>query len=224
MGFCWGYVMVFKRILVLAISFFSLCLHANYSDQLRPYFNESLSRNLPGTFFLDLFAADAWIEIKPTQSGPHYQPGYITGGTIYHDAVGTQLSDWKRNDFASFYNELFHAWWGNVFLRSATLAKERSQLLNDPNLKAKYRKANPSSPELAQEEAYSETVSFLIFQVYRGSITDLEKLYYQPNVTVAPVSHSDRPGYTMEAESIFPDEREFDWLFQKLFLRKAPTK
>jgi len=209
---------------LIVVTLFSLSLRADYSDKLRPYYQEALNRNLPGAFFLDLFAIDAWIDVQQSNSGAHYLPGYLAGGTIYHDSVTIPLKDWKRTDFATFYNELFHAWWGNAFLKSEKFAQERTVLLNDPELQAKYRRANPSSPTLAQEEAYSETVSFLAFQIYRGSISDVEKLYYQPNMTVAAVSHSDRPGYTLEAESIFPDEEEYDWLFQKLFHRSAPKK
>lgn len=213
-----------KRALLLNLLVFNLTLKADYSEQLRPYFGEAMKRSLPTPLFLDLFAVDAWIEVKSTNTGPYYQPGYITGGTIYHDSAGTPVTEWKRADFSNFYNELFHAWWGNVFLKSEKYARERDELLNDSKLKAKYRRANPNSPDLAQEEAYSETVSFLIFSFYQTSSSDFDKLYYQTGTTVAPVSHSDRPGYTLDAESIFPDEDEYEWLFEKLFHRAAPKR
>ena len=230
----------FRYVSFLVIGFLILLcsqqsLAEDYTEELRPYFVESMNRGLPLRFFLDLFRANAWISVKPSNSGPYYQPGYFSGGTIYHGAVGTPLNKWTRLDFTSFYNELFHAWWGNVFMKEQRFASERAALLNDSKRTQKYTLAHPGNPRLAQEEAYSETVGYLILLAYPLTILDpetkqpykkianLEELYYRIEHTVAPVGHGDRPGFTEIAESTFPDEREYSWLFEKLFRRNPPA-
>lgn len=237
-----GGMMRFQRsTILLFLGLLSLCSSPDskaqdYSSELRPFYYEAKNRNLPTRFFEDLFEVDAWIAVRSTEGGPHYQPGYWSGGTIYLQSVSSPVQNWKALDFTNFYNELFHAWWGNAFLRNPRFEAERKKLFSNLERSNKYRRANPSNPSLAQEEAYSETVAALIMLVYPWPSIDpqtkqpttkptpWEQLSYKINTTVAAVSHGDRPGFTEEAEETYPDEEEYNWLFQKMFNRLPPPQ
>jgi hypothetical protein len=204
------------------------------ANALEPYRVAAAAKGLPTPFFDQLIAANAWIDVKNTSGGPSYRPGIFTGGTIYHPSVGTALSMWTASDWSNFYNELFHAWWGNVFMKEARYGAMRDRFPSNPDLLNKYRAAQPRDPKLAMEEAWSETVASVLIIWYPrphydsdGRLLgyrspDLEKMAYKQNHTVAPVSHSDRPGYTPAAENTYPDEYEYRALFQMMFGQKLP--
>jgi hypothetical protein len=184
----------------------------------------------------ELIAADADIAIKPTTGGPRYQPGVFWGGTIYLPFADKPATQWTAVDWASFYNEAFHAWWGNVYVKSDAYKAQRTALFADAALRAKYKLAHPGDPRLAMEEGYSETTASTIMMSYPRirqdpdtgawgyEPTPFEKLYYDRGRTVSAVSHSDRPGYTPAAEDTYPDEAEFDRLMVWLFGRVAPPR
>lgn len=192
------------------------------------------AKHLPTKMVHELIDSGARVSIKSTTGSPHYQPGTFGGGTIYLPFASTPLSEWKNGEWSNFYNELFSAWWGNVFVKASMYASDRNILLNDAGLKAKYRRACPSDARLAQEEGYSETVAAVLTWAYpriqydpstgetKYLDVDYNTLYYRKGVTVAAVGHSDRPGYTPEAENTYLDEREYDYLMRWVFGRPAP--
>lgn len=207
---------------------------AALGHSLDSYRAAALAKGLPSPFFDQLIAANAWIDVKKTTGGPSYRPGILTGGTIYHPSVGTVPTKWTATDWSNFYNELFHAWWGNVFMKEARYASLRSRFPGNAALISKYRAAHPRNPKLALEEAWSETVASTLIIWYprpyfngEGQLLgyrnpELSAMAYKINHTVAPVSHSDRPGFTPEAESIYPDEAEYAALFELMFGRRLP--
>lgn len=115
---------------------------------------------------------------------------------------------WVPVEWASFYNELFHAWWDLVFEEESIYQEIYSSLKEQ--YYDKYNKAFPSNPMVALEEAYSETASSVILL----KANKVKTLSYKINYTVASVGHSDRPGYTPEAEKIYPSRLEYSYLFK----------
>lgn len=199
------------------------------ADSLLKYRQAAAAKNLPTPFFDQLISAKSWISLKKTSGGPSYRPGILTGGTIYHPSIGISPYQWFSNDWSNFYNELFHAWWGNVFMKEARYASLRNRFPSNPALLRKYRAAHPRNPVLAMEEAWSETVASMLTIWYPrpyfdqdGKLLgyrnpDFSKMAYKLHHTVAPVSHSDRPGYTPAAESTYPDESEYSALLEIMF-------
>lgn len=194
-----------------------------------PYFSAAKAKQLPTNYFRDIIKSRGAIRVRRAD-WPSFQPGFGGGGTISHPKVGSAFSEWKNSDWSSFYNELYHAWWASVFTRSAQYAADREALLTNAR-RAHYRRAHPSNPLLAQEEAYSETVASLMIYLYpkynpaSASGTGFYELSYYPydqNRTVSPVSHSDRPGFTPEAETTFPDEAEYALIFRQLTDKDPP--
>jgi hypothetical protein len=186
-------------------------------------------------FFNELIEQNSWISVKSTTGGAQYRKGIISGGTIYFPFASQPVASLRTTEFSNFYNELFHAWWDQMFLKEDKYKEERNKLLKNKELENKYRRAHPRDPHRAQEEAYSETVATLIIYA-RGTMRqdpstgqlirvppDLSKLYYNKLKTVSPVSHSDVPGFTSEAENIYPDQEEYSWIFEKLFGQKPPA-
>ena len=83
------------------------------------------------------------------------------------------------------------------------------------------------------EEGYSETVATLIISAYpriklndEGEYVsyspDYSTLYYYKGKTIAPVGHSESPGYTKAAEKTYLNEDEFSDLMVWIFDRPAP--
>jgi hypothetical protein len=189
---------------------------------LSSYFVAAQEKKLPTNYFRDIIAARGNVRVRYGE-WPSFQPS-SGGGTISHPKVGQPFSEWRSLDWSSFYNELYHAWWASVFTRSANYAADRTALLTNER-KVHYRRAHPSDPLLAQEEAYSETIATLMVYLYPrynpqsasgvgyGELTDYP---YNQNRTVSPVSHSDRPGYTPEAETTFPNPAEYAVIFRQL--------
>ncbi len=126
------------------------------SHTLMPYMRAAAKRELPLRFFRELIERDASVSVVEG-SWPSYRPGIFYGGTVIMPAAANPES-WSRGDWASFYNELFHAWYGLVFLKGNEYVQMRAKL-HTPERMNHYRRANPSNPELAQEEAWSETVA-----------------------------------------------------------------
>jgi hypothetical protein len=195
---------------------------------LAPYFRAGKEKKLALNYFRDLISSNSDIAIKYGE-WPKYQPGWFSGGTIYHPAVNKPFSKWGRLDWSSFYNELFHAWWGNVFMKDSRYAFVRQQILTTER-KQHYRQAHPSKPLLAQEEAYSETVAALMIYAApqynphgpESRFYDQPYFTYQTGKTVSPVSHSDRPGFTPAAETTYPNQFEYKVMFRILFDADAP--
>ncbi len=202
----------------------------NRRHVLYKYFVVAKQKKLPTNLFRDLIRANSGVKLSQGD-WPSYQPGgAFSGGTIRHPAIAEQPASWKRIDWASFYNELFHAWWQDVFMKSGTYSSERSQLLTSERSKF-YRQAHPRNPRLAQEEAYSETINTLMFYTspqYNPETSEQDRFYalnffvYNKNRTVSPVSHSDRPGFTSAAEQTFPAEWEWKIVFKMIFGSEAP--
>jgi hypothetical protein len=197
---------------------------------LSPYFAAAKAKSLPGNYFRDLIGENKSISLK-YREWPAYQPGIFYGGTIYHPKIGAPFSEWKSLDWSSFYNELFHAWWGTIFTSSAKYAADRGALFTQER-QTHYRRAHPTDPRLAQEEAYSETIATLAMYFYptfapdfpsRIGFRSLADFGYNRGRTVAPVSHSDRPGFTPEAESTWPNEAEYAVVFRQLFDSNPPN-
>jgi hypothetical protein len=184
-------------------------------------------RELPLRFFRELIRANASVTVVEGE-WPSYQPGILYGGTISIPSSNRPES-WTGPEWSSFYNELFHAWFGLVFTREAAYGNARSTLVT-PDRMARYKKAYPANPALAQEEAWSETVATVMIQLAPIKIDGtfkyaaFDSFVYQIGRTVAPVSHSDRPGYTPEAETIYPDATEYQHLFGFLVGVTPPSK
>jgi hypothetical protein len=189
---------------------------------LSPYFVAAKAKQLPANYFRDIIKTRGAIRVRRAD-WPSFQPG-LGGGTISHPKVGAAFSEWRNSDWSSFYNELYHAWWASVFSRSAQYAADRDALLTSAR-RTQYRRAHPTDPLLAQEEAYSETIATLMIYLYPKynpnaasgtGFYELADYPYNQNRTVSPVSHSDRPGYTPEAETTFPDPAEYAVIFRQL--------
>ncbi len=189
---------------------------------LSPYFVAAQAKNLPSNYFRDIIAARGNVRVR-YGDWPSFQPS-SGGGTISHPKVGKPFSEWGSLDWSSFYNELYHAWWASVFTRSTNYAADRTTLLTAER-KTHYRRAHPTNPLLAQEEAYSETIATLMIYLYPRynpqfpagvGYAELVDFPYNQNRTVSPVSHSDRPGYTPEAETTFPNTAEYAVIFRQL--------
>jgi hypothetical protein len=194
----------------------------NRSHSLYRYFAAAQAKKLPTNYFRDIISIRGAVSLRYAD-WPRYQPRG-GGGTIYHPKVGRPFSEWKALDWSSFYNELFHAWWGTVFTKSSKYAADRAALLTSER-RAHYRKANPRNALLAQEEAYSETMSSLALFYYpkynphaasRIGYLKLDFYEYNTNKTVSAVGHSDRPGYTPAAETTFPNRAEYAIIFRQI--------
>ena len=189
---------------------------------LSPYFVAAKAKSLPTNYFRDLISGRKSVNLR-YGDWPRYQPGSASG-TIYHPMVGKPFSEWRSLDWSSFYNELYHAWWGLAFTSSSKYAADRSSLLTAER-QTHYRRAHPTDPRLAQEEAYSETVAVLMIYLYpryapslpsQKGFSSLSEFVYNKGKTVSPVSHSDRPGFTPEAENTYPNEFEYGVVLRQL--------
>jgi hypothetical protein len=193
------------------------------------------AKQLPTKILQEVVQANSSIAIKSTSGGPRYQPGYFYGGTIYLPFANKSPSTWGAIDWTHFYNEAFHAWWGNIFLKSSSYKTQMKKLTSNHALISKYKRANPHNPKLAMEEGYSETVASMMMMAYprvrKDPVTGdwirvppkYETLYYNIGRTVAAVSHSDRPGYTAAAESTYLDHAEYNQLMNWIFGKNAPV-
>ncbi len=166
-------------------------------------------KGLPAVFFKDIQQFRHWhtLRIQPGQHDsylPWSKSIILNESQFYRTA-----SEWASRDWADFYNELFHAWWDLIFSREP-IHRDLYQSLTT-TYREKYRRAHPSNPILAQEEAYSETVSAISLLI-AGSVS-VNRLYYRLNFTVEPVGHSENPGFTELAEEIYPDSSEYTHIF-----------
>jgi hypothetical protein len=198
-----------------------------------PIIQAAKLKGLPTKILNEMVQYNSNIAIKKTSGGASYKPGFFSGGTIYLPFSVTTPRNWKAIDWTLFYNEAFHAWWGTVFTKQNKYSNEKYRLVNDSALKAKYRRAHPKNPILAMEEGYSETLASVILMAYprlkldsNGKLVpyspDFETLYYKKGKTVAPVSHSDRPGFTPAAENTYLNHEEYSMLMVWVFDRAAP--
>lgn len=199
----------------------------NQSNDLMRYMRAAAARELPLRFFRELIKANSAVTVIEGD-WPRYQPGILYGGTISIPSANKPES-WTGAEWSSFYNELFHAWYGLIFTKDPSYAKDRSDTWTTERIN-RYRKAYPADPKLAQEEAWSETIASIMIQL---APLKLDGKFKYPNFsffsysigrTVAPVSHSDRPGYTPEAENIYPDELEYRQIFIYLTSVEPPQK
>jgi len=219
---------VLKITLVSCLIFFSTLAH---SHVLSPIIKAAKIKSLPTKILDEMVSNNSKISIKKGDWA-YYKPGFF-GGTIYLPFSKTNPQSWKSNNWTLFYNEAFHAWWGTVFMKKNKYANEKHRLINNSQLIQKYRRAHPKNPVLAMEEGYSETVATLIIMAYprvklneEGDYVtyspDFTTLYYHKGKTVAPVSHSESPGYTKQAENTFLNEAEYSDLMVWIFNRPAP--
>ena len=193
---------------------------------LMPYMKAAAARELPLGYFREIIENNAGVSVGEG-NWPTYQPGIFSGGTIYMPSSSDPTS-WSRIQWSSFYNELFHAWFGNVFTKLPRYQSTWNSIWT-PERSEHYSKANPSDPKLAQEEAWSETVMTVMIDLApvrwpEGSMKypKFENFVYSIGRTVAAVSHSERPGYTPEAETTYPASWEYDILFQSLTMVAPP--
>ena len=198
----------------------------NQSNSLMRYMRAAAARELPLRFFRELIQANSAVTVIEGD-WPSYQPGILYGGTISIPSA-SKPEAWTGGEWSSFYNELFHAWYGLIFLKERRYASARSDAWSQTRM-ARYRRAYPADPKLAQEEAWSETIASIMIQLAPLKIDgkfkypSLEGFAYCIGRNVAPVSHSDRPGYTPEAENIYPDEPEYRQLFHYLTSVQPPA-
>jgi hypothetical protein len=197
----------------------------NQSHTLIRYMKAAAARELPLRFFRDLIESNSSVSVIEG-NWPSYRPGMFYGGTISMPSAANP-SAWSRGEWSSLYNELFHAWYGLVFQKADRYAATRSQV-HTQERRDHYRKAHPSDPGLAQEEAWSETVAAMMIELAPMKIegqwkyATIDKMTYAIGRTVAPVSHSDRPGYTPAAEETYPAEWEYAILFRMLTMVNLP--
>jgi hypothetical protein len=133
-----------------------------------------------------------------------------------------KVSEWTGTIWADFYNELFHAWWNEVFLRESFYART-AELINC--FLPRYRVGNWLMAHIAQEEAYSETISSVILLL--ANKVSFERLYYQKEWTVVPVDHGESGGwfgFSKAQQNIYPSPQEYDILLRWLIGRNAPAK
>ena len=198
----------------------------NQNNPLMRYMRAAAARELPLRFFRELIQADSAVTVTEGD-WPTYQPGVLYGGTISMPAA-YKPEAWTKGEWSSFYNELFHAWYGLIFIKEQRYAGARADAWGQTRME-RYRKAYPSDPKLAQEEAWSETIASIMISLTPLKIEGkfrypaLESFAYSIGRNVAPVSHSDRPGYTPEAENIYPDEPEYRQLFSYLTAVQPPA-
>jgi hypothetical protein len=195
------------------------------SHALMPYMRAAAQRELPLRFFRELIEVESSVTVVEG-NWPSYRPGIFYGGTILMPSAD-HPGAWSRGEWASFYNELFHAWYGLIFLKADQYASMRKEVQTSERLNF-YQRAHPANPALAQEEAWSETVASLMILLapikinnqwqYRG----VDEFAYVIDKTVAPVSHSDRPGYTPQAEQTYPAAWEYKILFKLLTMVQLP--
>src|SRR5690606_16467801 len=131
------------------------------------------------------------------------------------------------------YNEIFHAWWH--FRSETDLESYYWHYIRHADNMAAYARANPSNPDLAREEAYSETVSVLAGMMMTRETAVVNdtggydyinqagipptQIQYSPG-SVASVGHSDRPGYTPQADHIYPTAGEYE-IILRIMLGRA---
>ena len=198
-----------------------------------PIIKAAKIKNLPTKILQEMVNYNSNVVIRKTSGGASYKPGLFSGGTIYLPYNVSSPSSWKNREWRLFYNEAFHAWWGNVFTKQNKYANEKYRLVGDAALRVKYKRAHPRNPVLAMEEGYSETLASVILIAYPRIKLDAdgkyityspayEELYYKKGKTVAPVSHSDRPGFTPAAENTYPDQAEYSMLMTWVFGKAAP--
>ena len=186
---------------------------------LMPYMRAAESRELPVRYFRELIRAGSAVVVIEG-NWPSYKPDAISGGSIYMPSASNP-SAWTKNEWSSFYNELFHAWFGNIVRRSEFYRSLREQIHTEER-RSHYAQAVPSDPWTAQEEGWSETVGALILTIAptdRGGglqYVSLADCAYAIGRTVAPVSHSERPGYRPEAETSYLAPWEYALLFETL--------
>lgn len=210
------------------------------------YYAGASKKQMPVKMFCELMRVGAKVKIKMGEWHQYYQ------GTIYQSPtiqVGIQDSKkfnspdtWQAFTWNSFYNELFHAFWDQVFLKDRKYKSDRDWMLSKRNLEP-YRAAISRKYQIALEEGLSETVANWISVINRsdgrGGIKFTPKEYYRyyPSHTVAAVSHYDQGGaftvfgakienktinsilgagqakFLPGAEWTYPSEKEYVWLF-----------
>jgi hypothetical protein len=226
--------------------------HANASTRMLENMRSwAIYRGLPTLFFDDLIAYRTEIAFKVDGSYKGYKPGGLYGGTIWMPELKNPVKDWGGRTWMDFYHELFHAWWGNVLNKQSVYASYKNYL--QKHYKNKYQKANWYDSTIAQEEAYAETIARLVFYRFPREIwetelgsgnklklicttrTPLFRLGYIKSDIIAAASHSDedRPQYnilhgtnfggTSVADDIYPDEKEYEYLFAWMFHKLPPT-
>lgn len=194
------------------------------------FYSAAQAKLLPANFFRELILANASVSVR-YGDWPRYKPGIFSGGTIYHPAADRAPTTWTNLDWSSFYNELFHAWWGNVFLKQAKYQTIRSQIFTAER-DSHYRQAHRTNPRLAQEEGYSETVASLMVMMYprynpsfpsQRGYAPLADYRYDTGRTVSAVSHGDQPGYDPAAETTYMNDFEYQILFRILTDHTPPA-
>ena len=185
------------------------------------YSEAARARKLPLRFFIDLIESKANVKVVHHSGLPSFRKYPFLPMRIYMNLNNTELDRWTNGKWANFYNELFHAWWDNNFLKDSKYAFYRKKLLRNEYL-PRYREAHPREPRLAQEEGYSETIAAIVLLMgpqYNPNLPSKygyiphARFYYRKGYTVNAVDHEDRPGYRREATKTYLNHKEYRVLF-----------
>ena len=196
----------------------------SHNHPLFPFMRAARDREFPLNFFRDLIRASVRIEIMESDI---YQ--YIpsnTGGTIYNPSI-SNLSQWSRSEWSSFYGLLFRAWFQNI-ARSDARYRQIYQVFHSPSRAAHYQRAHQEHPWQAQEDAFADTISCILYVMFplssgsRLTYPEVTDLRFEIDRTVAPVSRSGTHGYSPEAETTYPSEHEYRGLFYMLTSVELP--
>ena len=169
-------------------------------------------RRLPTRMFQEIQKYRGFSAIKIFKGDwPRYYPYYnqIELPARYFEKVP---SEWGIDQWPNFYNELFHAWWDEVFLRESSYATTRKKLRTFlPNY------VSAGNPELCQEEALSETTGAVILLLANNVAMD--QLQYRIGWSIEAVNHDDNPKFGSAASSTYPSKEEYGlllgWLLGK---------
>jgi len=178
---------------------------------LREVSNAAKVRGLPMRFFREISAWNGWDRVTiGTSDAARYYP-WSNRIELPESQTAKPPTHWGVIDWANFYNELFHAWWDNVFLPGEIYKPTRARLAI---LRKRYAIACPDDPALAQEEAFSETTSALV--LYLANKVPLSDLAYDTSRTVGAVGHGERPGFSATADETYLSEEEYAMIFRWL--------
>lgn len=171
----------------------------------------ALERGLPGRFFLDIRKdyGKGWIRIEGSDWARYYPSQNLIQVPL--SMIRRSPKEWSALEWSQFYNELFHAWWDEVFQKRSLYENDRTYL------RARlFRYESTGDSRLAQEEGLSETVASVILLV--ANHIPIERLVYKKDWSVSAVSHSEGLAkFHASAEEIYPSPGEYELLLKWLF-------
>lgn len=171
----------------------------------------AFERGLPGRFFLDIRKdyGKGWIRIEGSDWARYYPSQNLIQVPL--SMAKRSPKQWNALEWSQFYNELFHAWWDEVFQKRFQYENDRAYLRE-----RLFRYDSTGDSRLAQEEGLSETVSSVVLLF--ANHVPVEKLIYKKDWSVSAVSHSeDLAKFHASAEDIYPSPGEYEMLLKWLF-------